>query len=377
MLDKVNRFLMGLVPLVVLCTTGAMAKDVNDFYQRFLDLLQNDRTSELESLLRENRGLASKCLEIIKEKISGETEREKTEAYRLVADELEELVLFTSGRQDCEAAQRLYVRAGQAVTPDGQFIKLKRIVQLCPTLTDAQTFLGDVSKKLGRFDDAVAAYEKAITLKKDSSEACLGLGETLFAAGLCQRSLPYFDRVVSIDPNNSRAKKFIEMAHREIARYKPGLLSSEEISDCLQRDMGGNLMCMCPVTARLVGRVRLQEVTFPAESANLSTSAKKQLQEVAVALQSNRLKGGSYLIEGHADNTGSTWYNKRLSLERAQAVKTYLARTDGVDPASLSVAEMGASRPWTTNETSQGRRLNRRIEILRLENQWDAGRSHQ
>ena len=92
MLDKVNRFLMGLVPLVVLCTTGAMAKDVNDFYQRFLDLLQNDRTSELESLLRENRGLASKCLEIIKEKISGETEREKTEAYRLVADELEELV---------------------------------------------------------------------------------------------------------------------------------------------------------------------------------------------------------------------------------------------------------------------------------------------
>ncbi|MGO9117039.1 MAG: OmpA family protein [Desulfomonilaceae bacterium] len=376
MLGKVNRFLMGLVPLVVLCATGAMANEVNDFYQRFLDLLKNDRTSELESLVRDNRGVASKCHAIIKEKISGETAGEKTEAYVLVADELEELVLFTSGRQDCEAAQRLYARAGQAVTPDGQFIKLKRIVRLCPTLTDAQTRLGDVSKKLGRFDDAVSAYEKAMALK-DTPEACLGLAETLFAAGLCHRSLPYFEKVLAMQPENPRAKKYLEPARREITREKAGLLTSDEIGDRLWQDPGGNLMCMCPVFARLVGRVRLHEVTFAADSANLSTSAKKQLQEVAAALQSDRLKGGYYLIEGHADNTGSTWYNKRLSLERAQAVKTYLARTDGVDPASLSVAEMGASRPWTTNETSQGRRLNRRIEILRLENQRDTGRSHQ
>ncbi len=344
-----------------------MASDVNNFYQRFIELLKNDRTPELETLVQENREMAAKCHEKIKEKIANETEPDKAGAYRIVAEELEELLLVTSGKQNCDAAERIYVRAEKSIKPAEQLIGFKRVVRLCPTLVASQVSLGNVNKKLGKFEDAVAAYEKAITLKKDSSEACLGLGETLFAAGLCQRSLPYFDRAVLMDPNNSRAKKFIEMAHREIARDKTGLLSSEEIADCLQRSIGGNLMCMCPVTARLAGRVRLHEVTFSVGSANLSLRAKKQLQEAAVALQSDRLKNGNYLIEGHADSTGNPANNQILSQARSEAVKIYLTQILRVDPAVLSAAGMGDSRCWTQNGTSKGRRLNRRIEILRLE----------
>jgi len=371
MLGKVNRFLVCLASLVVQCTTGAMAYEVTDFYQRFIDLLKNDRIAELETLVREDRTSAAKCLEKIKEKIVKEDEQDKAKAYRLVADELEELLLVTAGSQDCDAAQTIYGRVAKPVTPDEQLIRLKRVLKLCPEQLAALVGLGDASKRLGKFDDAVAAYEKAITLKKESAEACLGLGETFFAAGLCLRSLPYFEKVLAVYPENTRAKKFVQLAHREIAQDRAGLLSSEEIADRLQRDIGGNLMCMCPVVARLAGRVRLQEVTFSADSASLSSRAKRQLQEVALALRSDRLKGGAYLIEGHADIAGTTAHNQTLSRERAHSVKAYLSQTLGVRPEALSVAGMGDSRAWTTNDTSQGRRLNRRIEILRLEKQQD------
>lgn len=377
MLGKISLFLTGLAPLmVVVCTAGCSpADEVNTFYQRVVHLLRNDRTIELEALVRQNRNLAAKCLQIIKEKASTEAEGERAAAFRLIVEELEEVVLMAQGRPDCEAAKSVYARAAKSVTLDEHVIRLKRVVQLCPSLLDAQLELGGVSKKLGKLEDAVAAYEKALTLQKDCSEAYLGLGETLFAAGLCHRSLPYFEKASALQPDNSAAKKFAKLARREIAQDKVGLLSAHEIADRLLRDHGESLMCMCPVFARLIGRARLQEVSFPLGSATLSSSAKKQLEELATALGSGPLKGGSYLIEGHADITGSASFNQRLSRERAEAVKTYLTQTLGVDSVALATAGMGESRQWTTNETSRGRRLNRRIEILRLEAQRDSSSS--
>ena len=72
------------------------------------------------------------------------------------------------------------------------------------------------------------------------------------------------------------------------------------------------------------------------------------------------------MIEAHADNIGASEYNKELTLRRAKKVKDHLVGTFGVSEKMLAVSGEGESRPWTTNNTIEGRRANRRIEIIRI-----------
>ncbi len=68
-------------------------------------------------------------------------------------------------------------------------------------------------------------------------------------------------------------------------------------------------------------------------------------------------------ISGHTDSTGSVAHNQELSERRAQSVETYLL-ADGVMPERLSAAGYGLHRPIASNDTPEGRRLNRRVDIL-------------
>ncbi|EXJ15144.1 Outer membrane protein [Imhoffiella purpurea] len=68
-------------------------------------------------------------------------------------------------------------------------------------------------------------------------------------------------------------------------------------------------------------------------------------------------------IAGHTDNTGSAEYNMDLSRRRAAAVENYLA-SDGVHPSRMESRGYGMTRPVASNNTEQGRRLNRRVDIV-------------
>jgi OOP family OmpA-OmpF porin len=67
-------------------------------------------------------------------------------------------------------------------------------------------------------------------------------------------------------------------------------------------------------------------------------------------------------IIGHTDSVGPSEYNQVLSERRADSVKAYLAER-GVAAERISVSGYGESRPRTSNDTVEGRRLNRRVEI--------------
>ena len=67
-------------------------------------------------------------------------------------------------------------------------------------------------------------------------------------------------------------------------------------------------------------------------------------------------------IIGYTDSTGTPEINGPLSQNRAASVRDYLA-TRGVDPARTTVQGMGASQPVASNETAEGRAMNRRVEI--------------
>ncbi len=69
-------------------------------------------------------------------------------------------------------------------------------------------------------------------------------------------------------------------------------------------------------------------------------------------------------IQGHTDNVGSDDYNQRLSEQRAWAVVNYLVQQMGVDPARLIAKGYGESMPKASNDTPEGRALNRRVEFV-------------
>lgn len=68
-------------------------------------------------------------------------------------------------------------------------------------------------------------------------------------------------------------------------------------------------------------------------------------------------------VEGHTDNVGSTAKNQVLSLERAEAVRSFL-NTRGVDSSRVDVLGLGDTMPVTDNNTEEGRSSNRRVEVV-------------
>lgn len=106
-------------------------------------------------------------------------------------------------------------------------------------------------------------------------------------------------------------------------------------------------------------------INFASNSARLPKDAHAILNEYAKALKGG-LRDAVLVIVGHTDNVGSEPYNLNLARRRAQAVKDYLVG-QGIGQDRLTVKAFGAAYPVASNETEEGRRLNRRCEFIRVD----------
>ncbi|RMD71188.1 MAG: OmpA family protein [Bacteroidetes bacterium] len=104
------------------------------------------------------------------------------------------------------------------------------------------------------------------------------------------------------------------------------------------------------------------EVHFPFNStqAEIDQRVRDYLEKLATRLKQT---DETVTIVGHTDNIGDEDANYRLGLMRAQAMRDELVRK-GVDPARIRVMSKGETEPIATNDTEQGRRKNRRAEII-------------
>jgi choice-of-anchor C domain-containing protein len=68
-------------------------------------------------------------------------------------------------------------------------------------------------------------------------------------------------------------------------------------------------------------------------------------------------------IEGHTDSVGTRASNARLSRERAEAVKRWLAANGSVPATRMTTRGFGPTRPVASNGTAEGRQQNRRVEV--------------
>lgn len=106
------------------------------------------------------------------------------------------------------------------------------------------------------------------------------------------------------------------------------------------------------------------DTNFEFDKAKLLPNAYEKLKPVVETMK--KYKETRWIIEGHTDAIGSEEYNKKLSLERAQAVADYFAE-NGIDRSRLELIGQGESQPIATNDTQEGRAMNRRVEIRLIE----------
>ncbi len=102
-------------------------------------------------------------------------------------------------------------------------------------------------------------------------------------------------------------------------------------------------------------------VTFDSGKTELNAVSKEILDKMAEVIKIKTTK--PVLIEGHTDNVGSVEANNRLSERRALAIKTYLV-SKGVDAKRVSIKGFGHYVARADNSSAEGRRLNRRAEII-------------
>ena len=105
-------------------------------------------------------------------------------------------------------------------------------------------------------------------------------------------------------------------------------------------------------------------VLFPFDSADLTPEAKRILDELAGALQSERLRAHAFRIAGHTDAVGDEAYNLDLSSRRARAVVDYLTQTHGISRARLVAEGFGERQLFRPEQPRDG--ANRRVEVVNL-----------
>jgi outer membrane protein OmpA-like peptidoglycan-associated protein len=103
---------------------------------------------------------------------------------------------------------------------------------------------------------------------------------------------------------------------------------------------------------------------FDFDKSDIKPEAYPLLDEVAVILKMNPEMKGE--IRGHTDSTGPAEYNQQLSEKRAGAIDKYL-ENKGIDSSRWIIRGYGESQPLASNETEEGRRENRRVELVRIQ----------
>lgn len=107
-------------------------------------------------------------------------------------------------------------------------------------------------------------------------------------------------------------------------------------------------------------------ILFEFDSSTLQDQAKTNISNLAVIL--NKYPDTNILVTGYTDYDGTEQYNLNLSERRAQSVSNY-AMGQGVLSSRLSVLGLGELEPVATNETPEGKQLNRRVEIAIFANE--------
>lgn len=154
-----------------------------------------------------------------------------------------------------------------------------------------------------------------------------------------------------------RDSERLESRTREVDRARSEAEQARQDSEALRREIAA-------LNAETTDRglvVTLGDVLFETGKAQLKGNAFASLGKLSSFMKNYPER--TLIIEGHTDSVGSEDSNFSLSQRRAEAVQTYLLQ-QGIAPNRLSALGKGESYPVASNDSTSGRALNRRVEII-------------
>jgi OOP family OmpA-OmpF porin len=140
------------------------------------------------------------------------------------------------------------------------------------------------------------------------------------------------------------------------------LMSDKEFNEkyeAARREFNSNEAEVYKQGSKLV--IRLKGLEFASSKANITDKNRPILEKVDRVLAS--FGTSNVMVEGHTDSVGGKTINQKVSSQRAEAVKDYLATKIG-EPGKIEAVGYDYQRPLATNKTSKGRAQNRRVDIV-------------
>jgi outer membrane protein OmpA-like peptidoglycan-associated protein len=120
------------------------------------------------------------------------------------------------------------------------------------------------------------------------------------------------------------------------------------------------------------GHFAVYGIYFDHDSHVVKSESEPAVAAIAKMLEAN--KNLNVYVVGHTDATGEPAYNIELSRKRAQAVAAQLVKQYNISPERLKADGVGHLSPISTNRTEEGKRLNRRVELVEMGSQ-DTGQA--
>jgi outer membrane protein OmpA-like peptidoglycan-associated protein len=148
-----------------------------------------------------------------------------------------------------------------------------------------------------------------------------------------------------------------DMARSDADRAKQDADMARQQAEDLQRQIA-------ELNAKATDRglvVTLGDVLFETGKAELKGGVAANLSKLSAFL--TQYPDRTVVIEGHTDSVGSDDYNLSLSQRRANSVQQFLL-TQGIAANRLSAIGKGENFPVASNDSSSGRQMNRRVEVI-------------
>jgi len=260
----------------------------------------------------------------------------------------------------CVRARKIY-RRGVQTRDYGEKAQLyASAVRACPGYAAAHNNLADAFERLGRLQRAEKHYRIASKLKPVLAVSHFGLGDVLRKRRKFKEAITAYQKGLKLMPIDDLARKGLAQARASLPAGHPmQLISAGEISRQFSRikQMG--------VGGTRRGGISFQNILFATGSAEILPGSRPQLDEIAKAITPlTRERGMRFRVVGHTDSTGSLHFNMKLSSLRAKSVIRYLTKRQGVSGAHLRSMGKGPNQPLVSNSTENGRRINRRVEVV-------------
>jgi flagellar motor protein MotB len=233
---------------------------------------------------------------------------------------------------------------------------------------------GYIALTAGDYRTAENLLERALAINSKNPFTWLNLGVVYQDTHRYDEARGAYQTVIELNPSQTAkasnvdgysGKSLADIARINLANLPPSIAGSPGGGSDLDADGVPDNMDRCgntPAGAEVgvTGCWTLVDI-FESGKSRIRPEVEDRLEAVIDILKKN--PGMRLEIQGYTDDRGSMDMNQRLSEDRARSVNEYLIRK-GIAADRLTWAGYGPSRPAVSNDTADGRRQNRRVELV-------------